>query len=375
MRPSATTMRTAWPLLAVVCLAGLGIAWPAGVSAADEPTLAPPPDLAAPPLLAPLDDNPGEAPAFESSAMADSGPQGEVLPAPPSASQIVATGPLPREHHPWARHEPGAWRRVRIVSESFDERGVLVSRSETRRRETLVSFDGARYTLRTETSVNVGGQRMPGDGQELSYDLLTDSPESGNAFAKGEPTTISLGGAAVPCERWEWTLPRTRGEMRESAYYSPEVEPHVLKRQRTETLDGKTIGEWETRVVRVGVPRELGSAIELTHHEATEHTNAAGYSSERFAVIGATPPGGLVSESTLERDAAGRRVRWTVTHLVAFGDASGAEQSVAPAGGEPAADPEPLDIRPRRWLRMLRRGELRIPLDMESENPAEGEYR
>ena len=44
-----------------------------------------------------------------------------------------------RKNHPWGRFRPGSWRRVRLVTETFDEQGKLTTTSIARTRTTLAT--------------------------------------------------------------------------------------------------------------------------------------------------------------------------------------------------------------------------------------------
>ncbi len=335
------------------------------VARSREPTLAPTQAAGEAPLwVAP---NPSEG-----SALTPSAPQQaaeEVLPTPVSQSDAGPASPLPADHHPWGRFEPGAWRRLLIVSETFDENGLLVGRSETQRKETLLSHTQNQYTLRLETTIDVGGKRLPGPTQELTYGLLTDSPARITSLEIGAPATISLQGQAIPCEQWLMTLPMGQGSTGqgggsvETLYYNADIFPYLLRRERQEIVEGKRVGELTSNVVRIGVPIVIDSAILSAYHTVTTRKSPSGATSERQAVSLQEVPGGLVSESATEYGVTGRRVRWTVTRLVAYGLQEDKTEPVTagPGAMNPSARPEPIDPRPRRMLRMLRRSQRKAP--------------
>lgn len=333
-----------------------------GQSLSGEPTLAEETDFVPPPLLAvPSASAESVLSSDEGVGAAQAELVEEVLPLPGSTDAIAFSGPLLREQHPWARHSPGAWRRQRIVQESFDDRGVLVGRSETVQTERLIRVDTDSYTLRVETVVDVGGRRVPGPPQELTLGFLSETPGVAPALLENEPATINLGGRAIPCELWMWVTETDRGEVRETIDYAAGVAPHVLKRERQELVDGDLVSEETVRVVRTGAPIELGGRLEASHQAAAERVDAGGAVTERHSVYADRIPGGLFSEGVTERDAAGRLVRWTHASLIAFGEtAETVRQAVKAAAPVQAA---PAEVRPRRWFRMLRRGGIRISDD------------
>ena len=329
----------------------------------NKPTPAPP-QFDAPPLLAPEPKTIVESAEQDAAtpAIAPAVEGEEVLPAPADPSIAAYAGPVTREQHPWARHEPGSWRRLRIVSESFDDRGLLIGRSETFRRETLVDSSGAGYTLRIETTVDVGGRRIPGPTQTIAYGLTADSPEATPEVVENDATAISLAGRAIPCEAWSWTTPTERGEARHTIYYSSTVAPYVLKRERSDVVDGRVVGDEQLRVVRVGAPIEYGGTILDTYHSARERSLNDGGTKREFTVHADRVPGGVLSSGVTETDASGRRIRWSVSRIAEYGarDQTHRGGAVASAG---AAEVVPNEIRPRRWFRLLRRGGFQLSED------------
>ena len=69
------------------------------------------------------------------------------------------------QHHPWARFEPGAWKRVRVVTETLDEQGTVTSTSTTETKTSLVRVEQNAVDLEVEVSVEVAGKRFEGQPQ------------------------------------------------------------------------------------------------------------------------------------------------------------------------------------------------------------------
>ena len=67
---------------------------------------------------------------------------------------------LARQHHPWARFEPGAWKKVRVVTETLDEAGNVTSTSTTDTTTLLEFVDADTYSLQLEVTVDVAGKRF-----------------------------------------------------------------------------------------------------------------------------------------------------------------------------------------------------------------------
>ncbi|MBN2291954.1 MAG: hypothetical protein JXM70_05980, partial [Pirellulales bacterium] len=93
---------------------------------------------------------------------------------PPTADKpAVAVKPTASEagsarlRHPWGRFTPGAWALVRVVNETFDEKGTVVSTDMIETRTSLVKVEEDGVTLRLETSAWVSGKRVDAKPQEV----------------------------------------------------------------------------------------------------------------------------------------------------------------------------------------------------------------
>jgi len=272
------------------------------------------------------------------------------LPRPPGASLPVPTVPdapaagptesIPKRHHPWARFEPGAWRTIRTITESFDPTGKYVGRSETTQTETLVAVTENQYTIQSSTVVHVGGKQLRGATTQATYHLLTDTPGELVQASPLPPANLNLDGRVVSCRRWQLTLGSGPQRRLETVYYSPDLSPHILRREAS-AADGtgeSTEVQSTMSVVRVDAPVTYDEEIVPGSH-ATILSQSGTHRIERTQILTDVAPGGMVSATSTERDGAGRRIRWSTTDLVDCGQ----------AGDEP---------RPRRrWRLFRRRGE------------------
>src|SRR3990167_7403034 len=69
--------------------------------------------------------------------------------------------------HPWGLFDPGAWKTVRVVTETLDERGQVVSTSTTDSKTTLVDIDNDGVTLEIQASMEVAGKRFEAEPQTV----------------------------------------------------------------------------------------------------------------------------------------------------------------------------------------------------------------
>ncbi|QDT69555.1 hypothetical protein MalM25_24940 [Planctomycetes bacterium MalM25] len=262
-----------------------------------------------------------------------------------------------RASHPWVRYEPGAWRRLQTISEVFDESGAFAGRSVSERTERLVAVGDRTYTLSIEPVVELAGRRTPGPIETQELWLVNDRSveEPVVAIMAGEPTSISLGDLAVPCRTW---LIESGSELRAeklTLYVSDQNEPAVLRRQG-QTVLGSDAGPLAIEgVTRFGTPTIYGDELTATWQVESTTEHPTGERTEAFAIHGFDAPGGLHQEAVTEFDAAGAKTRWQVTRLVASGRTPSEDiGSPKPQNGPPSIS---VEVRPRRLLRLFRRGE------------------
>ena len=89
-----------------------------------------------------------------------------------SAESVAAL----RQRHPWGRFEPGAWKLVRVVTETLDERGQVVSTSTTESKTTLKKVEDNEVTLLVELVVEIGGRRLDSEPQTVRQGFHGEMP-------------------------------------------------------------------------------------------------------------------------------------------------------------------------------------------------------
>ena len=237
------------------------------------------------------------------------------LPDPPLAQQETAGADtlFPASHHSWGRFQPGAWRTLAIVTETFDANGKYLGRSDTTQTETLVSVASGTYTLETTTVVDVGGKKLRGAAQQTTYSLLTDSPQDQHKILDRGSETIGLGGRSLLCQTWRLEVGVGDQSRELEVSYNPDLSPYLFARRSTEDTGSYTVS-------RLDVPVTLDEGIVPGYH-AAHRSQRGGHSTSRFEVRSDAVPGGVISASETSRDDSGRRVRWSTTELIDYGQA------------------------------------------------------
>jgi len=228
---------------------------------------------------------------------------------------------LPPELHPWGRFRPGAWKLARVVTETFDEQGQLLSVTTSYTTTTLqkAEVDGT-LVLRVEAVLEVSGKRFEASPTQSRQGLHGETPGEKvtvSPLAEGE---VEIEGRKIPCKIVQVQIDSPKGRSLIKTWYSRSVPPYVLRRQmRTWDPDGKTLGsETEMKVVALNVrcpELPLGSQaaevlVTTTHPKGKTVTKA---------ITSPDIPGGIVCHTAEEFDAAGRLVRRSTLTLLDYG--------------------------------------------------------
>jgi hypothetical protein len=229
-------------------------------------------------------------------------------------------GGISRKHDPWGRFEPGAWKLVRVVTETLDEKGLVVSTSSTETTTILTAVGKEGVTLEVQTTVEVAGKRFDAEpqavklgfhGEILTKDLKVQTPVEGS---------VSLDGRKIPCRVYALENAGPTSKTVTKVHYSDAVAPYVLRREAITTdLSGEsTLSETTAEVEARDMPwkvlnhRQPATIIKSTqkHAKGTIIT---------WAVASADVPGGIVTHTSKEVDKNGRVIRRSTLDLVSFG--------------------------------------------------------
>jgi len=227
-------------------------------------------------------------------------------------------GGITRKHHPWGRFEPGAWKLVRVETETFDENGTMSSATETRTILEDVDEDGV--TLLIEVSVKVGGKRFDAQPQRVKQGFHGELANHDVKVTDLGAGRVTVQGRNLPCkiQQLEYTGPG--GKTTSKIYYSDSVEPFILKREtiKTDPQSKTPLSETTVDVVAMDVPRKVLTRIRNTVHVKAVHTNANG-TTTRLAVTSGDVPGGVICHTSKEVDNSGRLIRRSSLELIDHG--------------------------------------------------------
>ena len=222
--------------------------------------------------------------------------------------------------NPWGRFQPGAWKVVRVVTETLDEQGQPASTSTIETRTTLQKVDDDGVTLEVEMGIQVAGKQFEGPlkcvrqgfhGEPAGAECKTKDPVA---------SELVIENRAVPCRTQELEFSAKDEKTLVQMSYSDATAPYVLKRVSTTTdADGKEVtGENSMEVVALDVPRRILSQIRNTAQVSTVQKTPKG-TIVTLAVTSPDVPGGVVSHESKETDAKGRLIRRSTLEITSFG--------------------------------------------------------
>ncbi|MCA9249423.1 MAG: hypothetical protein KDA42_20015 [Planctomycetales bacterium] len=239
------------------------------------------------------------------------------LPAPAAGQETVA-----EKDHPWARFQPGAWRKVRIVTEALDEAGDVVGSSVTESSSYLIDVSETSYALEIDTSVEVAGKRLPSKLQLEELDLPADLGLAGedSDYKLVGTATYAIDDKRIPCEVFEKQDDTPDGNRVTKIYYAANFSPRIVKQEQITTgANGDApLDELTESIVAIDMPYRLSSGIVPTWQTKRQRKGPKG-STVAIEIHSSTIPGGLVAQSTKELDAAGRVLRRSTLELIDYG--------------------------------------------------------
>ncbi len=225
-----------------------------------------------------------------------------------------------REYHPWGEFQPGAWKLVRVLTETLDENGLVTGTTTTETRTTLMQADERGITLEIATTVEVAGKRFEAEPQTLDQGYLGQMETQTSRPAKVSSARITIGEQSIPCDIQEVTIvgPGTRTVSK--VYLSDAVEPHILKRESvTTSVDGdERLGETSIEVIALDLPFRVLSEIQSTAHVRSIKRHPKGVVFT-LSVTSPKVPGGVVSHWSKELDRTGRVIRRSTLELLDYG--------------------------------------------------------
>lgn len=223
--------------------------------------------------------------------------------------------------HPWGLFDPGAWKTVHVVTETFDEQGQRVSLCESDTKTTLVDIDNDGVTLETQACMEVAGKRFLAEPQSVRQGFHGEMLGPNLTLGASTDGEVVIQKRKIPCKVQQLESVVPNGKTVTTIYYSATVAPFVLKRESVTTdSEGKNV-LCETTVDVVGFNLPLGVKIRGEPRNGirtkTVRKSESG-TTTTWADILPGVPGGVVGDTSKELDKAGRLVRRTTLVLIDY---------------------------------------------------------
>jgi hypothetical protein len=222
---------------------------------------------------------------------------------------------IPAKLHPWGLFDPGAWKTVRVVTETLNEQGQVCSTNRADTKTTLVDIDNDGVTLEVQACMEVAGKHFQGEPQTVKQGFHGEL--AGPELKLGPPADgkIVIEGQKIACKVQRLQAVAATGTTVTTLYYTTTVAPYILKRISTADSDKKeTIAEVSSLNMPLWVRAEMKNGIRMkTVHKSGNSTVTT------WADVLPEVPGGVVSSSSKEIDRNGRLVRRSTLELIDYG--------------------------------------------------------
>jgi hypothetical protein len=236
----------------------------------------------------------------------------------PAAAQQAPS--LPAEMHPWGKFELGAWKRMRLITETYNEQGTIASTNIADSKTTLFDMEDGTLTLETQTCVEMAGKRFESDPQMVKQGFHGEAITPSLKVKESAAGQVEIDDRKIPCQVLKLESNGNSGKTTTTIYYSASVAPHILKREsKTIDAEGKTVlSETTATLVALDMPYRIEGETHLAAHLKTVQKSPKG-TITTLSWLCPDIPGGIVSHNSKEFDANGKLVRHTVLELVDYG--------------------------------------------------------
>jgi hypothetical protein len=241
--------------------------------------------------------------------------------APVSFSHAAEPVPtLSADLNPWGKFEVGAWKRIRVTAESFNEQGTLASTNTCDSKITLYDVGDDSLTLEIQACDEIAGKRVERgpkmDKQGFHGEILSPNLKIQESTA-GQ---VEIDDRKIPCQVLKLVSSDASSQTATSIYFSTKLDPHILKREsKTTDLEGKNVlSETTATLLSLDMPHLLDDEIHSAAYLKTVQKTQKG-TVVTMAILCPDVPGGIVSHSSKELDTNGRLVRRSTLELLDYG--------------------------------------------------------
>ncbi len=223
-------------------------------------------------------------------------------------------------HNSWARFQPGAWKLVRVTTESLDEYGHVLGVNITETKTSLLRVEADGVVLEVEVGVEVAGKQFDGPPQCLKQGFHGELAGGEVKFFPVASANVSIEERKVPCRTQQVEVSNPAGRTTVNLFFSDTLPPYILRRQSKTTDVGGTnvLSETLSEVVALDMPQRVLSELKNVACIKTSQKTPKGCVTT-LAMSSPDVPGGVVYQTTKETDATGRLIRRSTLELLNYG--------------------------------------------------------
>jgi len=227
---------------------------------------------------------------------------------------------LSARHHAWARFQPGAWKLVRVVTESLDDNGHVIGRDVAETETSLLRVDSDGVQLEVEVGVETAGRQFERQPQCLKQGFHGELAGGEVKFQPATSTEITIEDQKIPCRTQQVEVVGPSARTSVVTFFSDSLSPYILRRQSKTTDTGGTnvLSETLSEVVAFNMPQRVLSKMQSAACIKTVQKTPKG-TVTTVAMSSPDVPGGVVYQTTTETDKAGHLIRRSTLELLNYG--------------------------------------------------------
>jgi len=237
------------------------------------------------------------------------------------STAALATPPdIQMKMHPWGTFSPGSWKQVRVVAETLDNEGKVVSASKTESKSTLKRVEQDGITLLIEVVIEMAGKRFDADPQTIKQGFHGGLASQETIVTTLKPETLDIDGKSIPCKVKQFESDTPISKTTTKIYFSETVAPYVLKRtsMTTDLMTKKQISKTDIEVIALDMPYKVSAEIKNTAHIKSFHQHPNG-TINTLSIVASDVPGGIVSHASKQQDSNGCLLRRSTLELIDYG--------------------------------------------------------
>ena len=223
-------------------------------------------------------------------------------------------------HHAWGRFQPGAWKLVRVVTESLDENSRVIASNVTETKTSLLRVDAADVTLEVEVGVEVAGRQFDGLPQRVKQGFHGEMADGNAKFFPATAAEVTVENRKIPCRSQQYEITNSAGRTAVTLFFSDTLPPYILRRESktTDTAGTGVLNETVSEVIALDMPQRVLLEIKNAACVKTVQKTPKGTVTS-LAMTSPDVPGGVVQQTTKETDGNGRLLRRSTLELLNYG--------------------------------------------------------